>query len=75
LEDKDDSTSKKKKARVKEFLELTATHQTLPPSSCKQLFLPMQNNSPDKIRFTKKLSLSPLKKSLEDDSILNIPLI
>jgi hypothetical protein len=73
LEDNDDGTSKEKKAQVQKFRDLTATHQTSPPSSHKKMYLPTQKNSPDKGRVTKNILPSPRKESLEDNSILNIP--
>jgi hypothetical protein len=74
-EDDEDVTSKKKRAQSAKFRKLTATHQPSPPSNRKKVPLPTHKNGPGKTGVTKRLSRLPQKKSMDDDSILNIPVV
>ena len=70
----EDGPAKKKAAQKKHFEELTMAHQNSPPSTRRHALLPTQKNSPGKAKLTEKAPLSPVKKILEDDSLLNITL-
>ncbi len=75
LGEKEDGTSKKKKAQVAKFRKLTMAHQTSPTIIRKRLSLPTQKKSPEKFKPTKKHPVLPVKKSLKFDSILKTPLV
>ncbi len=68
----EDGPAKKKAAQKKHFEELTMAHQNSPPSTRRHALLPTQKNSPGKAKGTTKPPLPPVKKILEDDSLLNI---